>query len=94
MHHGRGADIDDVEILHGEEIFEPSGAPRHVELVGEGVEPRLVEVAGCQHHELVRIGHEALDDVRPADAEPDDGDRLDVAGHAAAPLLRSASSCA
>ena len=93
MHHGRGADVDDVEIVHREQVVETGGLARHVEFGGQGVEAFRVEVADSQQGELVRIGHDAFEDVRAADAAANHGDGFGRA-HDRHSELRSAMSCA
>src|SRR5882757_6738177 len=41
----RRADIDDVDVIHGQHLVERSGPARHRELIADGGEALLVEVA-------------------------------------------------
>ena len=93
MERRRGADIDDVEIVHRQQIVEVLDPPLDAELVGKAVAAAGVKIADPQHPELVGIGHIALDDVAAADAAADDGDCLERA-HCCHTVPRSAICCA
>src|SRR5690606_28210542 len=89
----RGADVDEVEVVHGEQIVEIGHPTRHVELVRQRRQPFLVEVAEGDDAELVRVRQVALDDMAAADAAADHCDSLDVT-HCSHTVPRSASCCA
>lgn len=74
MHARRGADVDHVNIVHGEQVVEIGDPTFDAEFITDLGEALRVEVAERQNLELVRVGQIALDDVRTADAATDDGD--------------------
>jgi hypothetical protein len=41
----RRADVDDVDVVHAQQLVEPRGMPRNRELVGNHRQPRRVDVA-------------------------------------------------
>jgi hypothetical protein len=93
MRAGRRADIDDVDVVHGQQIVEIDNAALDAEFVADLVEPFLVQIAERQNLELVGIGQIALDDMRAADAAANDGDVEDAA-HCCHSVPFSAMACA
>ena len=93
VHHRRRADVDDVEVIHRQQVVEICGAPFDVELVRKLGHALRIEVADREDLELVGVGGVALDDVRAADTAADDGNCLDVC-HCSHAVPRSASICA
>src|SRR3569623_593590 len=81
MEAGRCADVDDVDGVHGEQVIEVAYAALDLELVGEGVELFLVDVADRQEAEAIRVGQVAIDDVGAANAAADDGNVLEIRRH-------------
>src|SRR5690606_27176070 len=97
-HHGevearRRADVDDVDVVHGEDVVELLDAPLAGELVADLGQALNAEVADGLDLEASGIGQVALDDVRAADAAADNGDVEDTA-HCSHSVPRSASCCA
>src|SRR5271156_6101359 len=70
----RGADIDDVDVVHAQHFVECGGAPGDTELVGDSGQTAGVDIAESDHAKLVGVAGISLSDVRAADATPGDGD--------------------
>ena len=93
VHHWRGADIDDVEIVHCQQVVEILDPPLDAELVGQGVAPHRVEIADGDHLEAILVGLVALDDMALADAAAHYGDCVNSA-HCCQTVPTSAIFCA
>jgi hypothetical protein len=76
MQGGWRADVDDVDIVHSENLVEILNPPFDPELLGYGGEPFVIEVADAEDAELVRVGRIAPD-MRAADASANNDDVLD-----------------
>src|SRR5271170_1393290 len=70
----RGADIDDVDVVHAQHFVECGGAPGDTELVGDSGQTARIDIAKSDHAKLVGMAGISLSDVRAADATPGDGD--------------------
>ena len=86
-------DDSEAELEGGREQVHWIDRQQHDGGGGQGVEAFRVEVADSQQGELVRIGHDAFEDVRAADAAANHGDGFGRA-HDRHSELRSAMSCA
>src|SRR5690606_24435820 len=73
VHTGRGADIDHVDVVHGEQIVIISDAAFDAKFIADLLEAFRIQVAKRQNLELVVIVHIAFDDMRAADAAADEG---------------------
>jgi hypothetical protein len=70
---GRRADIDHIDVVHGEERGKIRSAARHCELVADLGEARGIDIAQRQHPEFVGVTGIALGQMAAADAAADHG---------------------
>jgi hypothetical protein len=79
----RRADVDNVDVVHAQQLVEGPSAPRNGEFVGDGREPACVDVADRLHPKLVGMFAVSPGDVVAADPAADHADPPDPGlGHA------------
>ena len=79
MERRRRAEVDDLDIVHPQQLVKGPSTARNREFVAELGQPPLVEIADCQHPKLVGVPGITFGDVTAADAAPDDRDGPDPA---------------
>ena len=67
-----GADIDDIDIGHRQQVGKTIGLVRHIEFCRHRRPAPGVEIAHRDHLEFVRVAGIALENMRPPEAEADD----------------------
>ncbi len=90
MQRGRGADVDDVDVVHAQHVIKGPRAAPNGEFIGDWGKSPFVDIAQSHHPKLVRVPSVSLN-MSTADAATDDGDSPYPTGCVRHWLLRASS---